>query len=595
MSIDRPAAATELDTFASRLCYRLVALRATFAERRLELSAVAIFLMRVASAALLFLVQILLARWLGAAEYGVYAALWTTVLVAGGLSHLGLSMAAIRLVPQYTAEKSSGLLRGFLIGARAAPFAIAGALALVMMALLAAFPALAPNGHWWPAVLALACLPAFAVTEVQDGIGRGQGWTSAALAPPYILRPALLFLATAIGVAMAAPATATSAMIGAALATWGTVIVQSALIQRRIGGSLEPATPSYDFRAWMGVAMPLLAVGGCELILQNADVLVLSWMRPSAEVGIYYAAAKTQAIAMFVHYAVGSAIAGRIAAAKAQDDRRELDDLVMQAARWTFWPTLAVVAVLLVLGVPLLSLFGGAFVDAYPVMLIAAIGIMTRAAAGPADYILNMLGHQKDCARAFMIAAGVAIGGNLLLVPWFGMVGAAAATSTAFATAAVLNALTLRRVIGIDPFATLLPASLRAPATSASTVSAPGSSLAATAVRTRDGIAAIAREWTDLIARSSGPVQPFLQESWNRHWLQAYCGEADEPTVITIRRDGRLVLVWPLCLHRSRGGVLAMWMGAPVSQYGDLIVEAGGDVQSPDHASGMRNSWATVV
>ena len=49
------------------------------------------------------------------------------------------------------------------------------------------------NSHYvLPIYLALACVPLCALSDVQDGIGRGRGWMMVGLMPPYILRPLLL-------------------------------------------------------------------------------------------------------------------------------------------------------------------------------------------------------------------------------------------------------------------------------------------------------------------------------------------------------------------------------------------------------------------
>ena len=61
---------------------RLLDSRTTHAE---SWDAVGVFAIRAGSAALLFLTQIVLARWMGAAEYGIFVAAWTCVLVLGGL------------------------------------------------------------------------------------------------------------------------------------------------------------------------------------------------------------------------------------------------------------------------------------------------------------------------------------------------------------------------------------------------------------------------------------------------------------------------------------------------------------------------------
>ena len=70
------------------------------------------------SAGLLYLTQIVLARWMGGSEYGIYVAVWTWVLLLGGMSHFGLNMASMRLAPTYRETGDVGHLRGLIRGFR---------------------------------------------------------------------------------------------------------------------------------------------------------------------------------------------------------------------------------------------------------------------------------------------------------------------------------------------------------------------------------------------------------------------------------------------------------------------------------------------
>ena len=72
------------------------------------------FSVRVLSAAILYLSQIVLARWMGGYDYGVYVFVWTWVLVLGGMSNLGLGMAMIRKLPEYRVTGQLALMRGIL-------------------------------------------------------------------------------------------------------------------------------------------------------------------------------------------------------------------------------------------------------------------------------------------------------------------------------------------------------------------------------------------------------------------------------------------------------------------------------------------------
>ena len=72
-----------------------------------------IFIIRVISAALAYLSQILLARWMGGSDYGVYVYVWTWVLLLGSMMDFGISASAQKLIPEYRASGDHALLRGF--------------------------------------------------------------------------------------------------------------------------------------------------------------------------------------------------------------------------------------------------------------------------------------------------------------------------------------------------------------------------------------------------------------------------------------------------------------------------------------------------
>src|SRR5664279_4343686 len=59
-----------------------------------------IFIIRVVSAALAYLSQILLARWMGGSDYGVYVYVWTWVLLLGSMMDFGISASAQKIIPE---------------------------------------------------------------------------------------------------------------------------------------------------------------------------------------------------------------------------------------------------------------------------------------------------------------------------------------------------------------------------------------------------------------------------------------------------------------------------------------------------------------
>ena len=86
-----------------------------------------IFIIRVISAALAYLSQILLARWMGGSDYGIYVYVWTWVLLLGSMMDFGISASAQKIIPEYRTRGEHALLRGFLSGSRWMTFVVSAA------------------------------------------------------------------------------------------------------------------------------------------------------------------------------------------------------------------------------------------------------------------------------------------------------------------------------------------------------------------------------------------------------------------------------------------------------------------------------------
>jgi O-antigen/teichoic acid export membrane protein len=255
-----------------------------------------------------------------------------------------------------------------------------------------------------------------------------------------------MVIAHELGWPMSAMTAAGAAVVG----TWLALVVQTVLINRRLSTEVAPDPSERTLRIWLATSLPLLAITFSEILLQTTDVLVISQFMGPGDVAIYFAAAKTMSLVMFVHYAVGSAMANRFSALNARGDRDGLVKTIREAVNWTFWPSLAGASAILLLGKPLLWLFGPQFTDGYPVMLVLVLGFLGRAAAGPSELLLNMLGQQRAAACVAVLVAGTNIVLNLLLVPHFGLVGAASASAASLITGAALYTAVARFALGLD-------------------------------------------------------------------------------------------------------------------------------------------------
>lgn len=415
-------------------------------------SALTAFGIRVVGAGLAYLTQALLARWMGSFEYGIFVFVWVWVLILGGLAPLGLSTSSIRFVPEYRETGRLDLLRGLLRGSRLFSVGVSTLVMLVSLAILWFADGMLESHSWMPAFLILFCLPAYTLVDIQDGIARGRSWVDLALSPPYIIRPvlllALMLVAAVSGFAMSAVTAAGCAVIS----YWASALIQTVMLERRLARDVPQGPRAYDFVHWLKTSLPLFLVLSFELLLQNTDILVLSRYMSPSEVAIYFAALKTIGLVAFVNFAVGAATANRFSALKARGDAAGLSRAVREAVTWTFWPSLAGTIALLALGKPLLWLFGSEFMSGYPVMFILAVGFLFRAAMGPAEWVLNMLGEQNRCAAVLSLSAIANLALNFALIPFYGIYGAAIATALSVSSAALVMFLVARSRLGINIF-----------------------------------------------------------------------------------------------------------------------------------------------
>src|ERR1035437_9329657 len=381
-----------------------------------------VFLVRVGSSLLALASQVLLARWMGSFEFGIYIYVWTWVLMIGALSDMGLSSAARRFMPEYTELKAFDRLRGFLAASRWLACGIATAIGIVGAIGVTWLSPFLDHFAIIPLYLACVTIPIYGLVQVQAGIAQSYDWPNLALMPFFIIRQFAITVLMGAAYFLGAPTDAVTTMVVAVIKTW------------------------------FATSLPIFVAEGFYLLLTYVDILALEHLRSPDEVAVYYAGARLLAVVAFVYFAIAGATTHKFTEYHVAGDNQRLASFFAETIRWTFWPSLAACALILAFGRPLLALFGAGFERGYSVMFILAVGMLARAAVGPAERLLNMLGERKQCAFIYAAAFAINLCLCVILIPRIGIEGAGVATSSALVAESIMFYFVAKRRLGFHVF-----------------------------------------------------------------------------------------------------------------------------------------------
>lgn len=429
-------------------------------EGSLARSGLISFVGAIAAAVLGFALTVLISRVLGASGAGLFFTVAALFFILSNAVELGADTALVWDLPRLRALRRPAELRS-TVRIALAPVWVASAASAVALFVLAPDLAaiLVDLPQQQEAVLWIQLVAPFLVIAAPltvalagtRGLGSVIPFTLVSSIGVPLARPLLILVVVAAGLGGTAVllAWATPLVVAAAVA----FAILARQVHRHEAAATADDLPARPLRAqareFWGYATPRCFSAILEIALVWVDVLLVAALSTTRLAGIYAAASRFITTGTLVEGALRVALGPRLSTQLAVGDRRGAERLQETATVWIVALSWPIYLTLAVYGSVLLRLFGDEFVDGAPALAILAFAMAFAMAAGLAQTVLLMSGKAGWQLGNKVVALVLNIVLNLLLVPRYGLEGAAVAWAASILFDAVAAVVEVRFVVGL--------------------------------------------------------------------------------------------------------------------------------------------------
>ncbi|MFN2099280.1 oligosaccharide flippase family protein [Altererythrobacter sp. MF3-039] len=409
---------------------------------------------------LVFASHILLARSLSAEEYGFLAYSFELIGLVAVLAGLGMANVAVQVVPDYRINRDGVALRRFL---RMGIAISVGGVAIAAVVLGVYWRAdFVPDDY--PASLLIATifsLAAMVLLRFVQEIMRGLRRIASAQVVEQLAWPTVLtILALLQFMALARFSVPEILIFQALLLTAGFGLLASHAIRSLPVSDLEVRPAKEAWRDVLAVGLPLAGSASLTVFLNRGDVIALGALATPQQLGYYAAAARVAGLALFGLAAANAASAPLMREFWTSQSRAELQSIVGRTAAIATWFSLPLVLICVLVPREVLSVFGDDFLEAAPALRVLAAGQFINALTGPVGPMLVAASRGRIYLAFTALAAILMIAMLLVLVPIFGLLGAALSAAGSIALLNAMLAAYAWKMLGVRTIA--LPSDLAA-------------------------------------------------------------------------------------------------------------------------------------
>jgi len=212
--------------------------------------------------------------------------------------------------------------------------------------------------------------------------------------------------------------------------------------------------PVYETRSILVFSWPLFFVGFLDLFIVQINTLMLGNFRTSQEVGIYGAAQRTAFLIPIVLNSFNAIFAPMIADLYHRKELKTLEGLFKTVTKWIFTISLPFSLILLLFAGDILTLWGEQYKAGTLCLIIICCAQLVNCATGPVGFVIMMTGNTVINLVNNIIVLSMIIILNVLLIPGYGIMGAAVGLAIALIIINIIRLIQVYFILRIHPYRT---------------------------------------------------------------------------------------------------------------------------------------------
>ena len=381
--------------------------------------------------ALSMVVSIITARALGPKGYGQVAFVISMINllilpVSGGLAPL-----LVRELAKYNHLKGWEFIYGILHRTRQWVTATTLLLGVPLGIWFISQAKWLPDDRFTLLSVGLISMPILAWSALRTAALQGLGRVVLAQFADWVLSPATQLGIVAILLVIGAMNPLT--VLGAHVAALSVAFMFSTIaLKRSLPGNMISSNYRFEDRIWLHAWWPFALLNAVNVANMQVSLALLGLLGSDTQVGLYRVAENGAIVVSLSLTVVNAVIAPHISRLYHVGDMERLERIAQTSARAALALAVPIAVILFLAGRPILNaIFGAAYQAAYPALAILLLGQIVNVSCGSVVLLMNMSGHERDSLMALILALSLNITIAVVLIPNFGEIGAAVASSGA--------------------------------------------------------------------------------------------------------------------------------------------------------------------